>query len=396
MKTTAIICEFDPLHKGHEHLIREARRAGAECIVCVMSGAFCQRAEPSSIGKHTRAHAALSAGADIVLELPFPYSCASAEFFALGAMSVIGGLGCVDTLAFGCESGDAAMLEEAAVRMCSAEFAAQYELDSSEHTSIGTAALIEGCYVKLWGDTDIFRGANNVLALEYIKAAHRAGMHLHYHAVKRQGAAHNSSEDAGGFSSASLIREKLREGQRDVRRHLPESTHDIIEKELTTLRSMPALARAERAILAHFRLAEETPCTAESGGGLGHRIADAARRARSYEQMMTFAKTKKYTDARIRRAIIFAMCGVRDVDLHRTPTYTTLLAANERGRALLSSCKKTRRIEVLSSPSALSTLPESSAREILLRERAESLRSICTDEIGEHDATLRTPPVILK
>ena len=143
MKTTAIICEFDPLHRGHEYLINEARRHGAECVVCVMSGAFCQRGEPSAITKHTRAHSALAAGADVVLELPFPYSCASAEFFAYGAISVIGALGCVDTLAFGCEAGDADGLYEAAVRRCSADFAAEYEKLTAMHTSMGTAALFE-------------------------------------------------------------------------------------------------------------------------------------------------------------------------------------------------------------------------------------------------------------
>ena len=107
MHTTAIICEFDPLHRGHEYLISEARRTGADRILCVMSGTFCQRGEPSSFPKHTRARAALAAGADIVLELPFPYSCASAEFFASGARGVIAAVGGVDSLAFGCECADA-------------------------------------------------------------------------------------------------------------------------------------------------------------------------------------------------------------------------------------------------------------------------------------------------
>lgn len=44
MITTAIIAEFNPLHSGHEYIIKEARRITcADCIVVVLSGGFTQR-----------------------------------------------------------------------------------------------------------------------------------------------------------------------------------------------------------------------------------------------------------------------------------------------------------------------------------------------------------------
>ena len=396
MKTTAIICEFDPLHRGHEYLINEARRHGAECVVCVMSGAFCQRGEPSAITKHTRARSALAAGADVVLELPFPYSCASAEFFAYGAISVIGALGCVDTLAFGCESGDADGLYEAAVRMCSADFAAEYEKLTAMHTSMGTAALFELCYKELYGECDVFSGANNVLALEYMKAAHRRSLPLSYLAITRKGSGHNEINEHEPFASASLIREKLREGTRQLDTYLPECTHEIIKKELDRMSSPPSLKAAERAILAHFRLSADAPDTAELSGGLGNRMADAACRAHSYEELISYTKTKKYTDARLRRAIVFSMCGVKELDLHTPPSYTTLLGASKVGCSLLASCKKTRSIHIVSNPSMLGELGDECARQKTLSQRAESLRSLCSHEVGEHDAALRIPPVIVK
>ena len=33
-----IICEFDPLHRGHAHLLAQARAMGASAVVCAMSG----------------------------------------------------------------------------------------------------------------------------------------------------------------------------------------------------------------------------------------------------------------------------------------------------------------------------------------------------------------------
>ena len=84
MRTVGIICEYNPLHRGHRKQIRRIREEfGPEtAVVCAMSGNFSQRGELTIADKYTRAESAIKCGADIVLELPFPYSCASAEYFA--------------------------------------------------------------------------------------------------------------------------------------------------------------------------------------------------------------------------------------------------------------------------------------------------------------------------
>ena len=54
MITTAIIAEFNPLHSGHEYIIKEARRITcADCIVVVLSGGF-TRSEERRVGKECR------------------------------------------------------------------------------------------------------------------------------------------------------------------------------------------------------------------------------------------------------------------------------------------------------------------------------------------------------
>ena len=79
-----IICEYNPLHLGHVHLLQQVRKAGADTIVCAMSGNFVQRGEPALIRKHLRAAAAIDCGADLVLEIPTPWAMATAEIFARG------------------------------------------------------------------------------------------------------------------------------------------------------------------------------------------------------------------------------------------------------------------------------------------------------------------------
>ena len=106
MKTVGLITEYNPFHEGHRYHIEQAKKiSGADTAVVVMSGDFVQRGEPAITDKYTRAHMALSCGADLVVELPALYATASAEGFALGAAGILHFLG-VDALCFGSECND--------------------------------------------------------------------------------------------------------------------------------------------------------------------------------------------------------------------------------------------------------------------------------------------------
>ena len=60
-----IIAEFDPFHRGHAHLIAQAKAAlpGAP-VVCAMSGPFTQRGEAAIVSKYARAEMAVRCGAE--------------------------------------------------------------------------------------------------------------------------------------------------------------------------------------------------------------------------------------------------------------------------------------------------------------------------------------------
>ena len=114
MKITGIIAEYNPFHKGHQLHIQTARQRGATHVAVVMSGNFVQRGAPALLSKQLRARAALESWADLVLELPLPYACATAQRCAYGGVATLQGLGCVDELFFGSESGNLDLLEQAA------------------------------------------------------------------------------------------------------------------------------------------------------------------------------------------------------------------------------------------------------------------------------------------
>ena len=95
-RTSVVICEFNPFHFGHLRLIEEAKREEGDRIICIMSGNFVQRGEIAVADRFTRADAALRCGADVVLELPVPFSFGSAEYFADAAVRIADGLGIAD------------------------------------------------------------------------------------------------------------------------------------------------------------------------------------------------------------------------------------------------------------------------------------------------------------
>ena len=84
MKTAAIICEYNPLHRGHIRQFAAIRAAlGPDAaIVCLMSGSYVQRGAPAVFSAPERAEAAVRCGASLVLELPLTASLSSAEGFA--------------------------------------------------------------------------------------------------------------------------------------------------------------------------------------------------------------------------------------------------------------------------------------------------------------------------
>ena len=107
MKIVGLITEYNPFHNGHLYHIKEAKRiTKADAAIVVMSGDYVQRGVPAIMPKRLRAEMALKCGASAVFELPVCYATGSAEYFALGAVSLLESLGAVDCICFGSECND--------------------------------------------------------------------------------------------------------------------------------------------------------------------------------------------------------------------------------------------------------------------------------------------------
>lgn len=329
MKTAAVICEYNPFHYGHRFQLEQTRALGATHIVSVMSGDFTQRGDAAVCDKFARAKTALENGADLVLELPVRYSLCAAEGFARGAVGIISALGCVDMLSFGSEAGDLAALREAAGAVEYAVHSDFFQLLMTSGKSY-PAALAET--VNKFYTPDVYEtisSPNNTLAVEYIKALDDIGSPIEPVTVQREGAQHDSADTAGKFASASAIRKLILSGE-DYSAFAPDIGSPAAD-----------LRRLEPAILAKLRMMkpEDLEQVYDAAQGLGERLYKAARRAGTLEELYFLTKTKRYTLARIRRAVLCAFLGVEKKMLREKDAYIRILGMNSRGREILSAAK---------------------------------------------------------
>lgn len=217
MKVVGIIAEYNPFHRGHRFHLEEARRlTDADYVVVAMSGNYVQRGAPAMFDKYTRAHAALSNGADLVLELPPWTASGSAEYFASGAVSLLSRTGVVTDLCFGSECGSIDALARPAAVL--AEEPEPYRAALKEALSAGSPYPRARMEALLRYDASLSGylpdSPNDLLGIEYLKALYRMRSPIRPHTVLRNGASYHTRQlEPDAFASAGGIRRALLEEQ---------------------------------------------------------------------------------------------------------------------------------------------------------------------------------------
>lgn len=407
MKTVAIVCEYNPFHLGHKYQIQKIKKEFGEdvCIVCVMSGNFVQRGDLAILDKFERARMAVLEGASLVLELPFPFSMQSAELFASSAIHIIANAVKPDVLSFGSESADADKLKLIAERLISKEFSDAFSLAVKDKKSsdLGHPKLYEDTYRKIYGDkegAEILRRPNNILAIEYIKALLREGYEAELHTVLRTGAEHDAPITAeNGIESASAIRNLFYSGNSEKAfSYLPAYSKEICESVLEKEALPTNISRLSNAILAFLRMnpPRESELSFDSEGGLAYRLYRASMQAKDIDELITLVLTKRYTAARIRRAILNLYFGITSSDARALPNYTQVLSLDSKGREMLKKMKKTSTLEILTKPADYVKLSDTSKKQAELSIRADGVYSLAKPKVGEGNEFLRATPFCKK
>ena len=332
MSIVGIIAEFNPLHSGHEYLISEAKALGQ--VATVISGNFVQRGDTAVAPKEIRAKAALSAGADLVAELPVLWSMSTAQNFAIGGVSALVNLGC-DTLMFGSETGEIELLLKIAEILTGVEF--RDCLEKYCASGMTFAAARQKACEELGAQKGILDKPNNNLGIEYIVAAKRLGADLQFKTVKRRGAQHDSTA-VREFVSASLLREKLLDGDREFCRRF--MSEDVLE--LFDSGSLSDIKNIEKGILSVLRTKtvgdlKQLPDLSE---GVENKLYNEIRLANSLEELYNGIKVKRYPMARVRRLVLSAFLGFDNEYFMKPLPYVRVLGFNKNGREIIKNAKK--------------------------------------------------------
>jgi len=392
MKAAGIICEYNPFHLGHAWHIEKTRSAmGGDCaIVGVMSGNFVQRGDFAVFNKLARAGMAVSCGADLVVELPVPFALSSAEGFARAGVCILDALGVCDAVSFGSESGDIGALLGAAEAIASPEAGGLIKGWLSEGLPYA-AALQRAADGVMGRESEIFMSPNNLLGIEYLKAAAELGSPLRPMTVKRAGGEHDG---CAGWS-ASHIRKSLLRGEAPWQL-MPEGAAGICRGEIAAGRGPASLGRCELAILSRLRAAGDFAALPGAAEGLDRRFKRYAATEPTVEAILEKVKTKRYAMSRLRRMLLCACLGITAEDARALPQYIRVLALNRTGMKLLGEARKKARLPIITKPASARRLPGRAARLFELEAAATDFYVLAYQNEGERSGgqEWRQTPII--
>lgn len=414
-RITGIIAEYNPFHKGHAYHLEKARELTcADHLIVVMSGDFVQRGAPALFDKYLRTRMALLEGADLVLELPVSIACASAEYFASGAVSVLDQLGCVNALCFGSESGDVRALTACAKVLLEEDTAYQQQLRSLLKKGYSFPAARKSAFAALHHPvcfTELLDSPNNILGLEYIKALLRSNSHIQPTALKRAGAGYHDGHLSGSLSSATAIRKHLRENSIENGRSLV-NYEEILTK---TMPESAALLAARRlscespvweddfSLLLRYRLMLQSPeelgTYADLSPELARRIHARLNDFRSFSQFLSLLKTRELTYTRISRALLHVLLNIKEDMSPLSPVpYARILGFSRAGSGLLREIKANTRIPLITKAADHRKLLSDSAQrkfeqDLFASNLYETVRTQKNGTVFVND--IQKPPVIL-
>ena len=377
MIKVAVICEFNPFHNGHKLLFERIRTHFAPenvCIVCIMSGNFVQRGTLAVMSKYKRAEIAADCGADIVLELPFPWSASYAQSFARAGVSIAENLGGIDYLAFGSESFDESYIIDCAEKLSSEEFERELakSLSDYKNTSKSYAELRSETFERMYA-AELSRKPNDILATEYISAIKFFKSDIKPLFIKRY----------KDFSATESRKHIFAFDNENLEKCIPE---EIFEKTVSAPKFAPNVSDTAGILFLAYADPEEISKAPEMSFDLASRLINAARsgKFKTLSELFGAVATKKYTDARIRRAFNFAFFGVKKEDLNNMPEYTAVLASGSEGRRALREFSKSSQIAVIATKAAHNKFSHLAEKQYSIMEKSDLAYSF-QGEITENE-----------
>lgn len=390
MTIAAIIAEYNPFHNGHDYMIQKVKEeTGADYVIAVMSGDFTQRGIPGIADKHTRAKMAVSCGADAVFELPVRYATASAELFATGAVSLFNALFCVDYLCFGSEYGKLSDFTKASDLLLNEpedfQHAIQKNLREGFSYPKAFALAVKESGVASDIEPELLEKPNNLLGLEYLKAIKKLASSIKPHTITRTGTGYHDehtafSNDSGTLiASASAIRAALSKEVGSIAAAqplLPAESYRIFAESYGIF---APVTLNDFSLLLSTRIASETKNSLASFLDVPKELADRIYSFRDefmpFTELIEAIKHKQFTYARINRALIHILLGLKEKKTSENTAspfvpYARLLAMKKSASPLMKEIKEHSGIPVITKPAESKKVLDESALAMFMEDVA--------------------------
>ena len=360
-KVIGIIAEYNPFHNGHLYHFKESLKVtDSSYSIAIISGNFTQRGSTSLVDKWAKTEMAIKNGIDLVIELPLLYSISSAENFAEGAIKILDSLKIVDYLSFGSESGNLSTLNMI-VDVLNKEPKAYKNILSHELSKgLSFPKARENALLMYLNDirrfSNVLSSPNNILGIEYLKALKKLKSPITPITIERYNARYHDTTYNGNVASATAIRNIVKNNGWDIlRKVVPENTFSILLENIKVGHIVPDLSVFEKQIIYNLRKMSiqeiaELPDVSE---GLENAIKNTANSCNSVVEFLNIIKSKRYTNTRIQRILLYALLGItkKDMTLSKKSTpYIRILGFNNKGKYLISEIAKANpKLEIITS-----------------------------------------------
>ena len=196
-----------------------------------------------------------------------------------------------------------------------------------------------------------------MLALEYIRAIKKKGLQLKYRAIERVGAGYNDISYCD-IMSASAIRCHYYENGKFA--SIPCNVEEIYSKIANDKYVLDINAEYRYlhtyALQNYFKIKNSF----DSNTQISSLIEKAAKGSQSSKEFWDSLSSKTITSARIRRALLYSLFDVNEID--RTPRFTFLLGMDSLGQEKIKSIKKDESFSVITKHSDINNLEEKDRR----------------------------------
>ena len=360
-KIIGIVSEYNPFHNGHlYHLQKSLQMTHSSYSVAIISGNFTQRGCTSLVDKWVKTEIAIRNGIDLVIELPLLYSISSAENFAEGAIKILDSLKIIDYISFGSESGDISTLNMISDILLQEPETYKNILSQELSKGLSFPKARENALLmylnNIQESSNILSYPNNILGIEYLKALKKIKSSIIPVTIKRYEAGYYDTTYSGNIASGTAIRNIIKNNNLDIlKKVVPENTFNTLLKNIKIGHIIPDLSVFEKQIIYNLRKMSipEIAELPDVNEGLENAIKNAADSCNSIVEFLNIIKSKRYTNTRLQRILLYSLLGItkKDINLSKNVTpYIRVLGFNNNGKYLISEIAKANpKLEIITS-----------------------------------------------